>query len=86
MTLESIQQLIEINSRNLPGGKGRPAHKADNLTAICEPIVSSSGSQRGPCRISEGPQAKVEKMGGHENFTSKKIINNTSIKRNKNAK
>jgi hypothetical protein len=21
------------------GGKGRPAHKADNLTAICEPIV-----------------------------------------------
>jgi hypothetical protein len=22
-----------------PGGKGRPARKADNLTAICEPIV-----------------------------------------------
>jgi hypothetical protein len=21
------------------GGKGWPAHKADNLTAICEPIV-----------------------------------------------
>jgi hypothetical protein len=21
------------------GGKGRPARKADNLTAICEPIV-----------------------------------------------
>jgi hypothetical protein len=21
------------------GGKARPAHKADNLTAICEPIV-----------------------------------------------
>jgi hypothetical protein len=25
-------------TRNLSGGKGRPAHKADNLTAICEPI------------------------------------------------
>jgi hypothetical protein len=24
---------------NLPGGKGRPARKADNLTAICEPTV-----------------------------------------------
>jgi hypothetical protein len=23
----------------LPGGKGRQARKADNLTAICEPIV-----------------------------------------------
>jgi hypothetical protein len=23
----------------LPGGKGRPARKADNLTAICKPIV-----------------------------------------------
>jgi hypothetical protein len=25
--------------QNLPGGKGRPTHKADNLTANCEPIV-----------------------------------------------
>jgi hypothetical protein len=29
----------QISIRNLPGGKGRPARKADNLTAICEPIV-----------------------------------------------
>jgi hypothetical protein len=28
----------EMSTRNLPGGKGRPARKADNLT-ICEPIV-----------------------------------------------
>jgi hypothetical protein len=28
-----------MSTRNLPGGKGRPARKADNLTAICEPIV-----------------------------------------------
>jgi hypothetical protein len=26
-------------TRNLPGSKGRPALRADNLTAICEPIV-----------------------------------------------
>jgi hypothetical protein len=39
MALGSTQSLIEISTRNLPGGKGRPARKADNLTAICEPIV-----------------------------------------------
>jgi hypothetical protein len=39
MDLGSTQPLIEMNTRNLPGGKGRPACKNDNLTAICEPIV-----------------------------------------------
>jgi hypothetical protein len=40
MSLESTQSLKEIITRNLPGeGRGRPARKADNLTAICEPIV-----------------------------------------------
>jgi hypothetical protein len=28
-----------MSTRNIPGGKGRPARKADNLTAICEPTV-----------------------------------------------
>jgi hypothetical protein len=28
-----------MSTRNLPEGKGRPARGADNLTAICEPIV-----------------------------------------------
>jgi hypothetical protein len=28
--------LTEMNTRNLPWGKGRPVRKADNLTAICE--------------------------------------------------
>jgi hypothetical protein len=28
-----------MSTRNLPGDKGRPERKADNLTAICEPIV-----------------------------------------------
>jgi hypothetical protein len=39
MALGSNQPLTEVSTRNLPGGKGRPARKADNLTAICEPIV-----------------------------------------------
>jgi hypothetical protein len=39
MTLGSTQPLTGMTTRNLPGGKGRPARKADNLTAICEPIV-----------------------------------------------
>jgi hypothetical protein len=39
MALGSTQPLREISTRNLPGGKGRPARKVDNLTAICEAIV-----------------------------------------------
>jgi hypothetical protein len=39
MALGPTQPLTEMSTRNLPGGKGRPARKADNLTAICEPIV-----------------------------------------------
>jgi hypothetical protein len=37
MALESTEPLTEMNSRNLPGVKGRPARKTDNLTAIYEP-------------------------------------------------
>jgi hypothetical protein len=32
----STQSLREMSTRNLPGGKGRPVHKADNLIAIYE--------------------------------------------------
>jgi hypothetical protein len=39
MALGLSQPLIEMSTRNLPGDKGRPARKADNLTAICEPSV-----------------------------------------------
>jgi hypothetical protein len=39
MVLAPTQPLTEMSTRNLPGGKGRPALKADNLTVICEPIV-----------------------------------------------
>jgi hypothetical protein len=37
--LESTQSLTEMSTRNILVGKGRPARKADNLTAICEPVV-----------------------------------------------
>jgi hypothetical protein len=43
MALGSTQPLIEISTWNHPewgrGGKALPARKADDLTAICEPIV-----------------------------------------------
>jgi hypothetical protein len=39
MALGSTQPLAEMSTRNIPGVKGRPACKADNLTAICEPII-----------------------------------------------
>jgi hypothetical protein len=40
MALGSTQSLTEMSIRNLPGGgKERPARKADNITAICKPIV-----------------------------------------------
>jgi hypothetical protein len=39
MALGSTQSLTEMSTSNLRGGKGQPARKADNLTAICEPIV-----------------------------------------------
>jgi hypothetical protein len=38
MALGSTEPLTEMSTRNLPVGKERPARKADNLTAICEPI------------------------------------------------
>jgi hypothetical protein len=40
MALELSQPLAEISTKDLPGGKNRPASKADHLTAIYEPIVS----------------------------------------------
>jgi hypothetical protein len=39
MTLGSTQLLTEMCTRNLPGGKKRPASRADNLAAIYEPNV-----------------------------------------------
>jgi hypothetical protein len=39
MALGSTQPLTEMSTRNLPGGKERPARKADNLNAIFELIA-----------------------------------------------
>jgi hypothetical protein len=39
MALGPTQPLTEMSTRNNPGGKGRPARKADSLTDICEPIA-----------------------------------------------
>jgi hypothetical protein len=39
MVLGSTQPLTEISTRNLSGGKKRPARRADNLAATCEPNV-----------------------------------------------
>jgi hypothetical protein len=41
MAWRSTQPLTEMSTGNLPGVKGRPARKVDNLTAICEPIVQT---------------------------------------------
>jgi hypothetical protein len=42
----STQPLTEMSTRNLPGGKGRPARGADNLIAICEPTVKKMWEPR----------------------------------------
>jgi hypothetical protein len=39
MAPRSTQPLTEMSTMNLPGGKERLERKADNLTAISEPIV-----------------------------------------------
>jgi hypothetical protein len=39
MALGSTQPLTEMSARRLPGGKGWPARKANNLTTIFEPIA-----------------------------------------------
>jgi hypothetical protein len=43
MALGSTQPRTEMSTRNLHGGEGRPARKADNLAAMCEPIVKIKG-------------------------------------------
>jgi hypothetical protein len=61
MALGSTQPLTDMSTRNLPGSKGRPALKADNLTAICELIVWKMWEPR---RLSQscGPPRPVTKV------------------------
>jgi hypothetical protein len=44
--LGSTQRLTEMSTSNLPGGKGRPARKTDNLSTICEPTVQKMWEPR----------------------------------------
>jgi hypothetical protein len=46
MALGSTQSLTELSTRNLSVNKGQPVHKADNLTAICEPTVQKMSEPR----------------------------------------
>jgi hypothetical protein len=39
MALGSTQPLTKMSTRNLPKSKERPARRAGNLAAICEPNV-----------------------------------------------
>jgi hypothetical protein len=42
MTLGSSQPVTEISTKNLPGRKGQPVPKADNLTAVCDTVISQN--------------------------------------------
>jgi hypothetical protein len=44
MALGSTQSLTEMSNRNLPGGKGWPTRKADNLAAIYETMCENVGA------------------------------------------
>jgi hypothetical protein len=44
MTLRSTEPVTEISTRNLPGGKVRPACKADNLTTSVSRLSRRCGS------------------------------------------
>jgi hypothetical protein len=44
MALESTQPLTEMSTRNLPGGKGRPVHKADKLTVVYANCLKNVGA------------------------------------------
>jgi hypothetical protein len=39
VTLRSTQPRTEMSTTNITAGKGRRSREADNLAAICEPIV-----------------------------------------------
>jgi hypothetical protein len=45
MALGSTQPLTEMSARNILGGKGQLACKADNLTTIYVPVLPSNGKR-----------------------------------------
>jgi hypothetical protein len=74
MALGLTQPLKEMSARTFPAGKTLPAHKADNLSAICELIVykmlesrcltalwASSASYREKCTLLINPECLHER-------------------------
>jgi hypothetical protein len=48
----ALNRLTEMSTRNLPGGKGRPARKPDNLTVqLPRKTLSKFQSRNNPCLI-----------------------------------
>jgi hypothetical protein len=77
-------RLTEMSTRNLPSGKGRPARKADNLTAICELSRSLDVSQPyGPSQPVTGDSFHIttsHKEGGPcKNATDAKQMHSSNM-------
>jgi hypothetical protein len=53
VALEMTQPLTEMSTRNLPGGKGFPARKVDNLTAFYEPTIYKISTKCGSLYVSQ---------------------------------
>jgi hypothetical protein len=79
IALESTQSLTEMRTRNLPGGKGCRASKADNLAAICEPIFQKMWDPRCPTTLTGSTACYRDKFKfftvfcDARSFTSQKI-------------
>jgi hypothetical protein len=58
MALGSSLPLTEISTRSSRGGKGRPVPKADNITAVYEPIGTD-------CLENVGASTSQNSMGLH---------------------
>jgi hypothetical protein len=67
MVLGLAQPLTEISTRNFPGIKAWSPPKADNLTAICEPIVKKMWE---PQRLTTlwSSTASLSSLSRHEIF------------------
>jgi hypothetical protein len=77
MALMSIQLLTEMSTREFPGSKEVPALEVDNLIAICEPIVYSSGLQPGAL---VPPGVREDISGGRRKYlTSIKMKHRESL-------